>query len=158
MRIKFLGMDHPQQATTLHEIAKIQLKRGRVKKAMHIVDAALNIRVESLSEQHIDVALAMATKASCLAARTNYVDANKLFMEALPIAKAAVGDMHPSVAWIQVQIGVMHLRKCDFDEASSSVKKAIAIYRQSNLDDDHPGIKEANQELERIERSEMLCV
>jgi len=158
MRIKFLGMDHPQQATTLHEIAKIQLKRGRVKKAMHIVDAALNIRVESLSEQHIDVALAMATKASCLAARTNYVDANKLFMEALPIAKAAVGDMHPSVAWIQVQIGGMHLRKCDFDEASSSVKKAIAIYRQSNLDDDHPGIKEANQELERIERSEMLCV
>ena len=158
MRLKFLGMDHPQQATTLHEIAKIQLKRGRLKKAIHIIDAALNIRVESLSEQHIDVALAMTTKASCLVARVNFADANKLFMEALPIAKAAVGDQHPSVAWIQVQIGVMHLRKCDFDEASDSVKKAIAIYEQSDLDADHPGIKEATEELERIERAEMLCV
>lgn len=158
MRLKFLGMDHPQQATTLHEIAKIQLRRGRLKKAIHIVDAALNIRVESLSEQHVDVALAMTTKASCLVARVNYADANKLFMEALPIAKAAVGDHHPSVAWIQVQIGIMHLRKCDFEEASSAVKKAIAIYKKSDLDDDHPGIKEATKELERIERAEMLCV
>jgi len=158
MRLKFLGMDHPQQATTLHEIAKIQLKRGRLKKAIHIIDAALNIRVESLSEQHIDVALAMTTKASCLVARVNFADANTLFMEALPIAKAAVGDLHPSVAWIQVQIGVMHLRKCDFEKASNSVKTAIAIYRQSDLDHDHPGIKEATEELERIERAEMLCV
>jgi len=158
MRLQFLGMDHPQQATTLHEIAKIQLKRGRLKKAIHIIDAALNIRVESLSEHHIDVALAMTTKASCLVARVNFSDANKLFIEALPIAKAAVGDLHPSVAWIHVQIGVMHLRKCNFEEASSSVKKAIAIYRHSDLDDDHPGIMEANEELERIERAEMLCV
>jgi len=158
MRLKFLGMDHPQQATTLHEIAKIQLKRGRLKKAIHIIDAALNIRVESLSDQHIDVALAMTTKASCLVARLNFADANKLFSEALPIAKAAVGDFHPSVAWIQVQIGIMHLRKCDFDAATDAVKEAIAIYRKANLDDDHPGIKEATEELERIERAEMLCV
>jgi tetratricopeptide (TPR) repeat protein len=158
MRLKFLGMDHPQQATTLHEIAKIQLKRGRLKKAIHIIDAALNIRVESLSDQHIDVALAMTTKASCLVARLNFVDANKLFTEALPIAKAAVGDLHPSVAWIQVQIGVMHLRKCNFEKASNTVKEAIAIYQKSNLDGDHPGIQEATEELERIERAEMLCV
>jgi len=158
MRLQFIGMDHPQQATTLHEIAKIQLKRGRLKKAIHIIDAALNIRVESLSEQHIDVALAMTTKASCLVARGNFANANKLFIETLSIAKSAVGDMHPSVAWIQVQIGVMHLRKCDFEEASDTVNEAIAIYRQSNLDEDHPGIKEATEELERIERAEMLCV
>lgn len=158
MRLKFLGMDHPQQATTLQEIAKIQLKRGRSKKAIHIIDAALNIRVESLSDQHIDVALAMATKASCLVAKLKFADANKLLMEALPIAKAAVGDQHPSVAWIQVQIGVMHLRKADFEKASETVEEAIAIYRRSNLDEDHPGIQEAMKELENIERAEMLCV
>ncbi|MGK3734832.1 MAG: tetratricopeptide (TPR) repeat protein [Bacillariaceae sp.] len=158
MRLQFLGMDHPQQATTLHEIAKIQLKRGRLKKAIHIIDAALNIRVESLSEHHIDVALAMTTKASCLVAKGNFADANKLFIEALPIAKSAVGDLHPSVAWIQVQIGVMHLRKCDLEEAADTVNEAIAIYKHSNLDADHPGIKEATVELEKIERAEMLCV
>eukprot|EP00537_Pseudo-nitzschia_pungens_P008107 CAMPEP_0172358756 /NCGR_PEP_ID=MMETSP1060-20121228/3045_1 /TAXON_ID=37318 /ORGANISM="Pseudo-nitzschia pungens, Strain cf. cingulata" /LENGTH=1709 /DNA_ID=CAMNT_0013080105 /DNA_START=280 /DNA_END=5409 /DNA_ORIENTATION=+ len=158
MRLPFLGMDHPQQAATLHEISKIQLKRGRLKKALHIIDAALNIRVESLSEHHIDVALTMATKASCLVAKGNFADANKLFMEALPIAKTAVGESHPSVASIQVQIGVMNLRKCDFESAASAVKNAISIYRQSHLDEDHAGIKEATDELERIERAEMLCV
>jgi len=157
MRLKFLGMDHPQQATTLHEIAKIQLRRGRVKKAIHIVDAALNIRVESLSEHHIDVAIAMTTKANCLVAKSSFADANKLFMEALTIAKTAVGDKHPSVAWIHVQVGIMHLRKCDFELAISAVKDGISIYRQS-VDEDHPGLQEATDELERIERAEMLCV
>lgn len=158
MRLKYLGMDHPQQATTLHEIAKIQLKRGRLKKAIHIIDAALNIRVESLGEHHIDVALAMTTKASCLVARVNFTDANKLFEEALPVAKAAVGERHPSVAWIYVQTGVMHLRKCEFEKASRLVKQAITMYQESDLDNDHPGIKEATNQLERIERAEMLCV
>ena len=158
MRLEFLGYDHPSQATTLHEIAKIQLKRNRLKKALHIVDAALNIRVESLSEQHIDVALAMVTKGSCLVARGSFAEANKLFLEALPVATSAVGENHPSVASIHVQIGIMHLRKCHFDEASEAIHKALEIYRNSELDEDHPGIKEATEELERVERAEMLCV
>ena len=122
------------------------------------MDAALTIRVESLSEQHIDVALAMATKASCLVARGNFAEANKLFAEALPVAVAAVGEKHPSVASIHVQKGVMHLRMCEFEEASSAIQTALDIYGASELDDDHPGIKEATEELERVERAEMLCV
>ncbi|CAJ1946229.1 unnamed protein product [Cylindrotheca closterium] len=158
MRLEFLGMDHPLQATTLHEIAKIQLGRGRLKKAMHIVDAALNIRVESLSEQHIDVAMALATKASCLVAQNSFVEATKLFLEALSISQAAVGPIHPCGANIHEQIGIMHLRKCHFEEAAAAINKALEIYRQSNLDEDHPGIKGALEELERVERAEMLCV
>lgn len=158
MRLEFLGMDHPHQATTLHEIAKIQLSRNRLKKALHIVDAALNIRVESLSEQHIDVALAMSTKASCLVARGSFSEAQKLFADALSIAVEAVGEGHPSVASIHVQTGVMHLRMCDFDKASAAIQSALDIYRQSELDEDHPGIKEATKALERVERAEMLCV
>jgi tetratricopeptide (TPR) repeat protein len=158
MRLEFLGMDHPQQATTLHEIAKIQLRRNRLKKALHIIDAAVIIRVESLSEQHIDVALAMATKASCLVARGSFTDAQNLFADALSIATEAVGESHPSVASIHVQRGVMHLRMCDFDKASAAIQTALHIYRQSQLDEDHPGIKEATEELERVQRAEMLCV
>jgi tetratricopeptide (TPR) repeat protein len=158
MRLEFLGMDHPLQATTLHEISKIQLHRGRLKKAIHICDAALNIRVESLSEQHIDVAMAMTTKASCLVAQNNFGEANTLFLESISISNKAVGAIHPSVARIYEQIGIMNLRKCHFEEASESIQKALDIYRQSNLDEDHPGIKEALKELERVERAEMLCV
>jgi tetratricopeptide (TPR) repeat protein len=159
MRVEFLGMDHPLQATTLHEIAKIQLLRGRSKKAIHICDAALQIRLEALSENHIDVALVMATKASCLVAKGSFVEANKLFLQILPMAEAAVGPgYHPSVADIHIQMGDMHLRKCHFEEATASIQKALDMYRKCNLDEDHPGIRQALEDLERVERSEMLCV
>lgn len=158
MRVEFLGLDHPMQATTLHEIAKIQLKRGRVKKAMHICDSALHIRKECLSENHIDVGTLLSTKGSCLVAKGNFVEASKVFQEALKIVKEAVGASHPSVADIQVQLGIMHLQKCHFDEASAAISEALTIYRGADLDEDHPGIKEALVQQERIERAEMLCV
>ena len=157
-RLEFLGSDHPSQATTLHEIAKIQLKRGRIKKALHICESALTIRIDALGEHHVDVANTTCTKASCLVARGSFNEASKLFIESLKIAEAAVGPSHPSVASIHGQIGIMHLRKCHFEEASEEIQKALDIYRTSNLDEDHPGIKEALQDLERVERAEMLCV
>ena len=158
MRLEFLGMDHPLQATALHEIAKLQFKRGRIKKSIHICEAAINIRVESLGDHHIDVAMAMSTKAGCLVAQNKFVEANKLFQEALKISEEAVGSVHPSVASIYEQIGTMHLRQCHFEEASEAIQKALTIYRESNLDDDHPGIQGTLKELERVERAEMLCV
>jgi tetratricopeptide (TPR) repeat protein len=157
MRLEFLGLDHPLQATTLYEIAKIQVRRGHLKKAIHICDAALGIRTESLSDHHIDVAIAMSTKASCLVAKGAFVEANRLFLKALPMAEESVGS-HPSVGTILVQMGVMHLRKCHFEEASEAIEKALDIYRKCNLDEDYPGIKEALADLEKVERAEMLCV
>lgn len=158
MRMEFLGMDHPLQATTLYEIAKIQLERGRVKKALHICDSALHIRKESLSENHVGVAKAIALRGSCLVVQSNFSEASKAFLEAKTIAEEAVGPTHPTVADIHVQMGVMHLRTCHFEEASTEITTALKIYRSSALDEDYPGIKKAKQELERIERAEMLCV
>lgn len=74
------------------------------------------------------------------------------------MAEQAVGKLHPSVAEILVQVGVMHLRKCRFEEASEVIKQALEIYRKSNLDEDHPGIRQAKADLEKVERAEMLCV
>ena len=158
MRLGFLGSDHPLQATTLHKIAEIRLQKGRVKKALHICDSALMIRKESLSENHVDVAGLLATKASCLVARANYADANKLFLEALAIIKESVGTNHPAFADLQVQMGAMHLRTCHFEEATTATSMALDVYRKAGLNEDHPAIKGALDELEKVERAEMLCV
>jgi tetratricopeptide (TPR) repeat protein len=158
MRLEFLGLDHPLQAATLHEIAKIQVSRGHLKKAIHVCDAALDIRTESLSDHHIDVAIAMSTKASCLVAKGAFAEANKLFLKALPMAEESCGTSHPFVATVLVQMGVMHLRKCHFEEASEAIQRALDIYRECHLDEDYPGIKEALADLEKVKRAEMLCV
>jgi len=158
MRIDFLGRDHPLQATTLQEIAQIHMKRQRFRKAANICDAVLEIRKESLSERHIDVARAMAMKASCLVATGNYDGAMKTLMEAMPMAEQAVGPQHPAMADIYVHLGGMHLRKCHFDESKEWIQKALDIYQASNLDEDHPSLKEAIAMMERVDRDEMLCV
>jgi tetratricopeptide (TPR) repeat protein len=158
MRIDYLGADHPLQATTLHEIAEIHRKRQRYRKAIHICNAVLEIRKESLSERHIDVARALATKATCLVVTGDYVAAMKCLEEALPMAEQAVGARHPAVADIYVHMGEIHLRKCHFDEAKEWIGKALVIYQKSNLDEDHPSLKEALALMERVDRDEMLCV
>jgi tetratricopeptide (TPR) repeat protein len=158
MRLEFLGADHPLQATTLHKISEIQLQKGRIKRAINTCDSAILIRKESLNENHVDVAGLLATKASCLVARGSFNEASKLFAEACKITSGAVGLNHPAYAAIQVQMGAMHLRTCHFEEAAASISAAVDVYRRSGFGDDHPVIKDALEELEQVERAEMLCV
>ena len=158
MRMDFVGADHPLQATTLHEIAEIHRKRNRHRKAIHICNSVLDIRKESLSEHHLDVARALATKADSLVAIGKFDQAQAALMEALPMTEAAVGPKHPAVADVFIHLAGMHLRKCHFDEAKEWIEKAMEIYETSNLDEDHPSLKEATALMERVDRDEMLCV
>jgi len=158
MRVEFLGWDHPLQATTLHAIAKIHMKRGRLKKALHICDVLIGIRKEALTERHIDVARALATKGSCLVAQGDTDKGMECLSEALAMAKESLGNTHPIIAEIYTEVGALRLRKCQFDEARSSIQKALDIYCYSNLDEDYEGIQDAKEKLERVKRDEMLCV
>ncbi|KAL7579466.1 hypothetical protein ACA910_007850 [Epithemia clementina (nom. ined.)] len=158
MRLEFLGVDHPLQATTLHEIAKIHVKRESFKKALRICDTVLDIRRESLSEGHIDYARALATKGSSLVGRGDFGAALRCAGEALRVCTEALEEGHPVIAETNVAIAAIHLRNCQFTEALAAVNEALSIYRQSNIDDDYPGLQEAQMLLERIERDEMLFV
>lgn len=158
MRVDFLGYDHPLQASTLHDIAGIHLQRGRLKKALHICDLVLEIRKDALTDRHIDIARALKTKGSCLVAQGNADEGMATLEEALSMAEETVGTTHPIMAEINFEMGVVSLRKCQFEIARSSIQKALDIYRWSSLDDDYGGVKEAQEKLGMISRDEMLCV
>lgn len=158
MRVEFLGWDHPLQATTLHDIAKIQLQRGRVKKASQICQIIMTIRQDSLSERHIDVAKTRLTQGKCLIAQGNTDEATLCLMEALAIVEEKLGLSHPLVAEVHTEIGSLYLRKCQFDMARESIQKALDIYDSSHLDDDYFGYQEAKLKMNQVERDEMLCV
>jgi tetratricopeptide (TPR) repeat protein len=158
MRVEFLGWDHPLQGSTLHEIVLIHLKGGRLKKALHISEVVLGIRKEAFGEGHIDVARTLTTIGSCLVAQGKVVAATECFKEALRVSQATVGDTHPAVADVYSEMGSMHLRQCQFDEARSSIEKALELYRVCSLEEDHPGIRDAVLKLHRLDRDEMLYV
>lgn len=157
-KLEFLGVDHPLQAATLHEIAKIHMKKGRARKATSICDTVLEIRKESLSEWHIDYARALATKGSSLSMRGEFEESTSCLEEALRVAKQSVFTTHPSIAEIQLEIGLLCLRKCQFSEARKAVETAAEIFRKANFDEDHPGLLRSVDMLDRIERDEELYV
>jgi tetratricopeptide (TPR) repeat protein len=158
MRTEFLGWDHPQQASTLHEICQLHLKRGRIKKALHIIDVVLGILRESLSDDHIDVALALSTKASCLLEHGSIEAAKITIKEALTIAEATVGPKHPAVADVCVQMASVQMRQCQFEDARKVLLRSIDIYKGSDVSEEYPGMLDALEKLDRVERDEMLCV
>eukprot|EP00977_Amphora_coffeiformis_P002873 scaffold538_cov166-Amphora_coffeaeformis.AAC.15 len=158
MRLEFLGVDHPLQANTLHEIAKIHMKKGRARKATSICDTVLEIRKESLSEWHIDYARALAIKGSSLSMRGEFEEATSCLDEAFRVAKQSVFAAHPAIGEIQLEMGLLWLRKCQFGEAKKSVEIAADIFRKANFDEDHPGLQRVADLLDRIERDEALYV
>lgn len=158
MQADFLGWDHPQQASTLHDIAKIHVKRRRWNKALHLCDIVLGIRKDCLPKTHIDIARTLTTKGACWIALGDTKKAGKCLTEALSLVEHGVGAGHPCAAEIHAEFGALHLRKCEFAEARKCIQKALDIYCWSELDDDYPGILDAKERLERIERDEMLCV
>jgi tetratricopeptide (TPR) repeat protein len=157
MRLDYLGWDHPVQATTLHEIANIHLARGRIKKASHVCDFVLRIRAESLTDRHVDVARTLSTKGTCLTAEGDFYGATRCFKAAQAMVEDIVGDSHPLVADIRIEVGVLYLRKCQFDEARHEIQQCLDIYN-SQLDKDLPSIRKAEEKLEQVELHEMLCV
>jgi hypothetical protein len=77
---------------------------------------------------------------------------------ALSLGEKAVGEKHPLVAEIHVEIGVLYLRKCQFDEARYEIQQALDMYKEADFDEDHPSVRDATQKLIRVERDETLCV
>jgi len=156
MRMEFLGWDHPLQASTLHEIAKIHKIRNRTKKACQICDVVIRIRTEVFSDKHMDVARTLTTKASCLLARGDMDGALTSYTAAKVMAEKM--SFAPALAEIRMELSHLYLRKCEFDEARAEVEKAMASLRDYGLDDEHIKIIEAQEQLERIKRDELLCV
>ena len=154
MRLEFLGVDHPLQATTLMEIAKIHLKRGRIHKASQLVTIILSIWRESLSDQHPDLARALSLQGSCYAALGDWTASIKSFAEAESIR--SIGPHHR--AEILVARGMLRLRMCQFEEARQSIEEALELYQRAGMREDDRQVKEARKNLEKVERDELLCV
>jgi len=158
MRQQYFGRDHPFQASTLHEIALLMLRKDQVRKALIMCTSVLEVRKETLGERHVDVALTISTLGRCQTVLGNFGASLKAFTEALPMAEEAVGAKHPLVGDIHIDKAMLHLKKCEFDEAKNAVRAGLAIFNWSHVPETHPRRVAALELLEKVDRDEMLCV
>jgi tetratricopeptide (TPR) repeat protein len=158
MAEKFLGHDHPSQACTLHCIADLQRQKRRYKKSLQLLLSVLTMRKETLGEGHVTVATTLCSIGSCHAATGKFVEATKVLDEALQVAERAVGKSHPYTGLIHVTNGNLLLRKCQFEQARTTIERGLEIFISSNVAMKHPYRVEAEDMLERVERDEALFV
>ena len=158
MRERFLGQNHPMQAETRHQMARLSLRRERFQHALETCKSVLTIRKESLFERHVHVASTLCLMGCAYAGMGKFMDSQSCLEEALSIAMEAVGENHPNVGEIHVGLGTLWLRKCDFMPARRSFEKGLEIYSISQVPPEHLLVRDAQKLLERVDRDEMLCV
>ena len=142
----------------MHLIALLLLEKHKTKRAYQICSSVLEIRKETLGENHPDVGRTLCTLGRCCAAMGKLNDSVDAFRVALPIVEAAVGINHPMVGEIHVTKGELLLRKCQFEAAKGSISTGLAVYATAKLRPTHVLVSDAQKLLETVNRDEMLFV
>jgi CHAT domain-containing protein/Tfp pilus assembly protein PilF len=95
---KVLGQEHPDTATSLHNLARLYDETGDYAKAEPLYRRALAIREKALGPEHADTALGLNNLAALYWATGDYAKAEPFLQRALAICEKALGPQHPLTA------------------------------------------------------------
>ncbi|CAM9526733.1 unnamed protein product [Chrysoparadoxa australica] len=95
---KALGVDHPEYATTLSNLAKLLVAQGKYEAAEPLYRSALAVQEEALGVDHPSYATTLHSLAGLLKAQGKYEAAEPLYRSALAVQEKALGVDHPEYA------------------------------------------------------------
>jgi tetratricopeptide (TPR) repeat protein len=95
---KINGLDHPDTATGLNNLALLYEAMGDYAKAEPLYRRALTINEKALGPDHPDTATSLNNLAELYHAVGDYAEAKPLFRRALAIKEKALGSDHPFTA------------------------------------------------------------
>ncbi len=139
LRQRLLGADHPDVATSLNNLASVELQRGELDRAEELYKRSLDISKSTLGEWHPDVAESLSNLAIVAYNRGNREETLRLDEQALQIREHSLGRDHPDVA-ISLSALATTKRELDLvDEAQALESRALEI-RTRELGPDHPDL------------------
>ena len=97
--------------------------------AEHYQREALSIFQETVSRNHPDNAVALATLGSILTQRAKYAEAEQVLNEALQIERAVFGVDNPRIAQVEADLGMLYDREGDTLRAIAATQTALKITR-----------------------------
>ncbi|MGH9819818.1 MAG: CHAT domain-containing tetratricopeptide repeat protein, partial [Pyrinomonadaceae bacterium] len=115
-------------ARSLTNLAIVNHLKGDDINAAKYYKMALDIRLRKQGNKSGDVAAAMNNLAGVY---TDLDAAEKLYIQALDIAKEALGETHQFTGQIMFNTAVLYERKGDYDKAEDYCQKALTVYRKS---------------------------
>lgn len=147
----------PFFSNTLDEIASLFIRSGKFEKASTVLEDSLQIR-RSIGEKHFECCYSFLRMGVLMMAQQNYPGAISMLDKAMSMAVSQFGLEHPIVADIHLEVGLVHTRRCEFEEGKKEIEDSIRIYRKFHLDDTHYKMRKANEALRRIAHEEEICV
>jgi tetratricopeptide (TPR) repeat protein len=139
IREKALGLDHPDTAESLVNLALLYEEMGNYAAAEPLFIRALAIREKALGPDHPDTATSLGSLAVLYDNMGNYSKAEPLYKRALAIREKVLGPDHPDTATSLNNLAELYSATGNYAEAELLFKRALAI-NEKVLDPDHPDI------------------
>jgi tetratricopeptide (TPR) repeat protein len=111
---RLLGNASSRLATSLNDLALLNLAQGDYARAKPLFRQALEIRKKVLGENHPDYAASLNELAMLCHARGDYVGAEALFRQAMEIWKKALGENHPDFGRSLNNLAILYQDQGDY--------------------------------------------
>jgi CHAT domain-containing protein/Tfp pilus assembly protein PilF len=137
LREKALGPDHPDVATSLHNLALLHRVKGDYGRAEPFAQRALAAREKALGPDHPDVAASLHNLAALYHEKGDYRRTEPLMQRALVICEKVLGAEHTEVAQSLKNLALLYRDKGDYRRAEPFAQRALAVNEKA-LGPDHP--------------------
>jgi serine/threonine protein kinase/tetratricopeptide (TPR) repeat protein len=122
-----LGDQNLSVASTLSSLASAAVWAGNLELAERDQREAMAIFQATVSRNHPDHAVALATLGYILTEREKYKEAEQVLNEALEISRSVFGPTNQRIAQIDANLGILYDREGDLPRAIQSTQEAVKI-------------------------------
>lgn len=155
MRKIFFTMDQIPIAESMVDV--IRARNGRPERALAIYRNAMDVYQEYLSDDHVLIGRLLVYEGDAHAELLEFSIAIGRYGDAREIFRKSVGECAIDSAQVAIKLGLVLLRKCDYDGAKEEFNAALSHYKQL-LPENHPKVSSTVSLLGRVEEEEALCV
>jgi tetratricopeptide (TPR) repeat protein len=137
IREQVLGLNHPDTAISLYNLALLYYTLGRYAEAEPLYQRALTIREQMLGLNHPDTAISLDNLGLLYWQLGRYAEAEPLYQRALTIREQVLGPNHPHRAASLNNLALLYYTLGRYAEAEPLYQCALTI-REQVLGPNHP--------------------
>ena len=142
IREKVLGLEHPDVAQSLNNLAEPYRNMGNYQKAEPLYQRSLAISEKVLGQEHPLAATSLNNLAELYRNMGNYQKAEPLYQRSLAIREKVLGLEHPDVARSLNNLAGLYENMGNYQKAEPLYQRSLAI-REKELGLEHPDVAQS---------------